>query len=132
MRFRMTSTEQNITRAIGNFYLEKIRRDLVFEKDTELIEDMYAKLYRELDDLKIKNIEFDEGLNTVGIYLERPGHLIGLKGSNVSALEKYLQERLKIENLKIKVFEFSIEDYLYPINPYSFEGEEEDVDSDFF
>jgi transcription antitermination factor NusA-like protein len=78
-------------------------------------EERHQKLYSKVTDylvsLGIHNIELDPDNESVTIYLERPGILIGYKGENIDFFEKALGKRIKIR-------EFNILQWLIPIDYY--------------
>ena len=72
---------KDAARKIGQFYLEKNYRDF---KAAEI----------EINRTRITKLEVLD--NIITIYTERPGILIGVRGENISALEKFLNAKLRI------------------------------------
>lgn len=104
-----TEEEKMILCNIGHFYVHKY---IEKNKDGNL-EKAYKDAYDELKILNIKRIIVKE--NTIILYTNRPGILIGAKGSNIEALEHYLENN-KI-NKKIKIVEERLDDHLFPMYP---------------
>lgn len=75
--FEIGEKEQNILRTIGYFYHD------TYAPDTN-------KAYQCIRDLGIHKIIIED--NIIYICLESPGLLIGLKGSNIEALQNYLSK----------------------------------------
>jgi len=97
-------SREKICSHIGQFYLEKHNDD----------HDAAAK---EVEKLRLRDIQLFEKL--LVITLSRPGNLIGLKGSNIHALEKHLKGMKDVpSDLIIHIEECEDINYLVvPFNP---------------
>jgi ribosomal protein S3 len=72
---------RDVAKKIGNFYLLKNNGD-------------YAKTEEEINSLQISKIEVTD--DTVAITTNRPGLLIGRRGTNVDMLTEALKMKIKI------------------------------------
>ncbi len=101
MHIQYSQQEKDVFLQIGGFYLQKNNND-------------YAKTEKDLQNLQITNIVV--GTTEVIIYLARPGLLIGKRGTNVEALEKFLNKKVHIEEQEsflelITPVDYSYDDY---------------------
>jgi len=121
----LTSTryeiEQNIARTIGYYYLEK-QGNGPFENK----QDPYEAACRELRELGLTQIHFKPGrkkiffLRTkrpiITMYVTHPRVLIGPQGTNIQALEQYIEKRnlagIGRVRPRIKVIENRIQEFL--------------------
>lgn len=78
----LSEQDKEAARKIGEFYLQKNNRDF---KATE----------KEIMDLRISKVRALEN-KTIEITTERPGLLIGRRGTNIDALTKFLDVHVKI------------------------------------
>jgi hypothetical protein len=88
-----------------------------FLSETNGGEDYYDS-HRRISECHITGIELKG--STVTITTQRPGVIIGSKGSRIDALTKFLQESEKIIGFKvdkIKLKEDRILSFLYPMDP---------------
>ena len=77
---------KDVAERIGQYYLEKNHGD-------------YASTELEITSLHISEIQVDNSLAhsiAISITTARPGLLIGKRGTNIDALEKYLNTKVKI------------------------------------
>jgi hypothetical protein len=95
--FEVGEKEQKILRTIGYFYHD------AYAPDTN-------KAYQYIRDLGIHKIIIED--NAIYICLERPGLFIGLRGSNIEALQKYLSKNNIEGKLSIVEVLHSPMDYL--------------------
>jgi ribosomal protein S3 len=116
---KLSDKEQTFARGIGFFYLDKYFLTEIIADSKEYYE-AYAKTHKDIQQLGITQILYDEDMCKLTIVLHRPGIFIGEKGNNLYELEKYLQK--KEPKLKISIVEARLNDFLYPI-PYL--GDEE-------
>lgn len=78
--------EEHVLREIGWFYHNLYSNDL-------------NEAFESIKNLGIYKVVVDE--DTIYICLERPGLLIGVKGSNIEALEKHLKEAKINQNIQV-------------------------------
>ena len=95
--FEIGEKEQNILRTIGYFYHDTYAPDL-------------NGAYKCIKDLGIHKVIIED--NIIYICLERPGLLIGVKGSNIDALQKYLSKNNIDGKLSIVEVSRPLMDYL--------------------
>lgn len=84
---------KDVASRIGQFYLEKNHGD-------------YKAAEKEITDLRISEITVVN--NIASITTARPGLLIGKKGTNIDALNKYLQAEIRIIEDKVPLCYFLI------------------------
>lgn len=87
---------QEIAARIGVFFLRKNDND-------------YEAARKEILELRISNISFENPPGEVSIELSRPGLLIGRRGEQIDSLEKFLGHKILIVEVRQ-----SINDFLLP------------------
>jgi ribosomal protein S3 len=95
----------------------------VWEKHTDsaLIDEVSDKIpdyFKELEYYDITNVLYDEITGVVTIWTGRPGIIIGVKGSNIAAMETKMKfwsnkEGLRFEKLKLHEDNYSLKQDLY-------------------
>lgn len=90
---------------IGYYFLSKQDKNLDnFER--------VKKATEEIDTIKFHQINYDEKNGIINVVVERPGILIGAKGSTINELTKFLSDGLK-KDVKIRIKEEVLLPYLY-------------------
>lgn len=106
-KFKNRKNEQiiNILRNIGDFFLEESGGD-------------YNKANQEITKCNITQVKYNHNILT--IRTTRPGLIIGWKGERIDKLISFLKQRLN-KNIKLKLVEEQLLNYIEPINPASYE-----------
>jgi hypothetical protein len=87
--FQMQAQSLGVGKAIGRLFLRQLS-DFVWEKYDDRLVDEPAdvpKITKELKDYGITDMTFDLETNQLIITSKRPGILIGVRGSNIKAIE---------------------------------------------
>jgi len=106
---QVTEQRQAASR-IGYFYVSLTQGD-------------YKKAWEWLHDLDISNILYNKRKQSIIITLGRPGLLIGYKGKNIEALQKFLNKEYGCP-ISIKLKEEKILSALYPMDPDAYYDDE--------
>ena len=93
----ITEDIKDVASKIGFYYLQKNNND-------------YKKTYQELESLRIQQILVLDS-STITIILSRPGLLIGVRGTNLDNLEKFINKSIYIVEARETIL-----DYLMPMN----------------
>jgi hypothetical protein len=117
----ISEKEKTVLRLIGEYYLDKqFSTASSNEKSNPIfVNNCYFDCHKELAQLGIHAVSYTESkdatFDTITIFLERPGILIGVQGSNIKELHAYIEEEMKTK-IKITVKEYDISQYLIPLN----------------
>ena len=91
-------SDEEAAAAIGAYYLQKNHGD-------------YAATEKEITSLGISAVTVDNSLphsKTISVTLARPGLLIGKRGTNIDALEKFIGTKVKVIEDRDSLFHYLI------------------------
>ena len=109
---KYTEMEKKLLTCIGEFYFNK-NKLVVDEPPRPAYILGYNEAHKEITELQITDIKYDEAIKTMYLTLHRPGLLIGEKGKNIDALREHIWKEFE-EDIHISIIETNLNWYLYP------------------